>query len=171
MKSLCLIRHAKSDWSDHEMCDHDRPLAPRGVRATGLIGARLRDTGIVPDLIVSSTALRACETARGIARTWTPAPPVRTRRDIYLAEPATLLAVLRTIDDGVGTVALVGHEPGIRLFGLALSGARPAPFAHKYPTGAVAVFSIAADRWREVGRGSGRLVAYILPRALESGTA
>ena len=166
MKTLFLVRHAKSDWSDPELDDHDRPLAPRGIRAAGLVGAALLPGG-APDLVISSTATRALDTARRIAALWTPPPPVAARRELYLAGPDRMLATLCALGQAHDIVMLVAHEPGIRHLAVALDASAAPPFAARYPTGAVAVFRFQADRWPAIGAGSGTRVDWILPRDLE----
>ncbi len=166
MKTLLLVRHAKSDWSDPALDDHDRPLAPRGIRATGLIGSALAPR-TAPGVIMSSTANRAFDTANRIAAYWNPAPPVVESRELYLASPGQMLAVLGTFGGAHETVMLVAHEPGIRHLALVLDGSTDPPFTVRYPTGAVAVLRFEADRWSALEPGSGVRVDWILPRALE----
>ncbi len=166
MKTLLLVRHAKSDWSDPALDDHDRPLAPRGIRATGLVGSALASRA-APGVVISSTATRALDTANRIAACWTPSPPVVERRELYLAAPGQMSAVLGTFGHAHETVMLVAHEPGIRHLALVLDGSADPPYAARYPTGAVAVLRFETDRWSAIKPGSGVRVDWILPRVLE----
>lgn len=166
MKTLLLVRHAKSDWSDPALDDHDRPLAPRGIRATGLVGSALAP-GAAPGVIISSTATRALDTANRIAAYWNPPPPVVERRELYLAAPGQMISALGTLGGAHETVMLVAHEPGIRHLALVLDGSADPPFAARYPTGAVTVLRFETDRWSALEPGSGVRVDWILPRALE----
>lgn len=114
MLRLILLRHGKSDWGDPMLDDFDRPLAPRGLRNVPEMGRRLARRGPVPDLIVSSNALRAISTARAVAR------ELDYREDriveapsLYLASPGEMLAVARRSGADVGALMLVGHNPGM----------------------------------------------------------
>ena len=166
MKTLLLVRHAKSDWSNPALDDHDRPLAPRGIRATGLVGSALAP-GAAPGIIISSTATRALDTANRIAAYWTPPPPVVESGELYLGAPGQMFAVLGAAGGGHETVMLVAHEPGIRHLALVLDGSSDPPFAFRYPTGAVAVLQFETDRWSALEPGSGVRINWILPRVLE----
>ncbi len=166
MKTLLLVRHAKSDWSDPALDDHDRPLAPRGIRASGLVGNALASRA-APGVVISSTAIRARDTANRIAAYWVPSPPVVERRELYLAAPGQMISALGAFGGAHETVMLVAHEPGIRHLALALDGSADPPFAARYPTGAVTVLRFEADRWSALEPGSGVRVDWILPRALE----
>src|SRR5689334_16797430 len=113
MLELVLLRHAKSRWDRPAADDHDRELAPRGERSASRMGRLLREEGLIPDLALCSTAVRA-------RRTWELAEAglgrgqvkVDYRRQLYLASPERLLALVRSLDDpGVGRLLLIGHNP------------------------------------------------------------
>src|SRR5262252_9598847 len=118
-RTLVLFRHAKSAWPD--VADHDRPLARRGIRAAPVMGRWLREAGLLPGLVLCSTARRARETWQfaqaGLAAT----PPVSCDARIYAA--ADLLAVLREVPPATGTVLLIGHNPAIEELALLLAAA------------------------------------------------
>jgi len=165
---LYLMRHAKSSWEDAALADHDRPLAGRGRRAADAIARHMREQRIAPALVLSSTARRARETAERI-RPAIGTAPIQYERELYGASAAELLERLRTVPDELGSVLLVGHNPGIEE--LALGIARPSPrrrdLETKFPTGALATLSVDSASWQGLGFGGGDLVAFVRPRELE----
>jgi phosphohistidine phosphatase len=168
MKCLYLLRHAKSSWKARDVPDHDRSLAPRGRRAATAIAGHLRARGIEPELVLCSTARRARETFERIE----PAlgtPVVRFEPELYGASAGTLLDRLHGVGNAVGSVMLIGHNPGLQL--LALDLARPAlrvrELEAKYPTAGLATLAFPAASWRALARGTAELVGFVLPRELE----
>jgi phosphohistidine phosphatase SixA len=110
-RRLYLLRHAKSSWKDERLADHDRPLAGRGKRAAKAIAGHLRKQGIEPELVLCSTATRARETLAGI-RAVLGDGEVRLERELYRAGPGVLLARLHAGPEAVGSVMVIGHNPG-----------------------------------------------------------
>lgn len=124
-----------------------------------------------PDLILCSTALRTRQTlAPIVAAMAAPAPPINLSRDLYLASEDVLLAQFRAVGDDVATVLLIGHNDGIWRFAAALAGGGPpeelASLQAKYPTGALATFSLRDQQWRTLDLGAARLVSFVRPRDL-----
>ena len=111
MKLIVLLRHGKSDWTATYDSDHDRPLAKRGRRASRRMGRFLSKAGLAPDLIISSTARRAHETARiaSEAGSWDCA--LETTDAFYLCEPEAVIDAVRRLPSDCARVVLVGHEP------------------------------------------------------------
>jgi phosphohistidine phosphatase len=161
MKRVWLLRHAKSSWDDPALADHDRPLAPRGIKASGRIGRWARGNHVAPGLVLCSSALRAQQTLELVAHAVELPDPVVERR-LYLASAEELLRRLGKIDDAVGEALVVAHNPG--LHDLVALLAPPGP--DELPTGALAGVSLDIDRWRDVAPGSGRLDAFVRPRSL-----
>ena len=168
VKRLYLLRHAKSSWKDPGLRDRDRPLAGRGRRAAKAIARYLREQDIVPELVLCSTARRARETLERME----PAlggRAVRVEPELYGASAGALLEHLRGVPDAVGSVLLIGHNPGLQR--LALELARPAPILHeleaKYPTAALAMLVLQGPSWRDLDRGTAELVGFVRPRDLE----
>ena len=163
IKRLYLLRHAKSSWDDPDLSDHDRPLAGRGRRAAKAIGAYLREHDIEPDLVLCSSALRARET---LERLELGAAAVQIEPELYAAGASALLARLRRVPDAVGSVMLVGHNPGLQ--DLALDLARPAPDVDelrvKYPT--AALLTLILEDWEALARGTADLAGFVRPRDL-----
>jgi len=170
MKTLVLLRHAKSSWDDDTLSDHDRPLAPRGRRAAPAIAARLRDVGVLPDFVLSSTSVRTRQTLQ-LATDHLGAPAVEFEESLYLAGPGRLLRTTQEVPDSVETLMLVGHNPGMHEFALALvsedsSGRDVGRLEAKYPTAAAAVFEFDVDRWADIAPGRGSLQHFIRPKDL-----
>lgn len=163
---LILTRHAKSDWSDTMMDDHDRPLNKRGRKSATAIGDWLAAGDFLPDIALVSTAARTRETWTRIAKAFRKPVPTSFRDDLYHAEPDAMITLLRGAA-GVGTVMMVGHNPGASFFARALLAAPPndARF-DRYPTGATAVMDFEIDDWTELTWGTGQLVDFALPRDL-----
>lgn len=171
MKTLILLRHAKSDWADPELADHDRPLAERGRDAAPKMGAWLKAHGPMPELVLCSTATRARQTLALALEALGADPETRFDRGLYLAGGAGVLARLRQAPDTASTVLLVGHNPDLeqlaRRLGTTGDKAALARLAEKYPTAGLALIELPVERWAEAGPG-GRLVAFETPRTAKS---
>jgi len=113
MKTLLIMRHAKSDWENTKLADHERPLNPRGRQDAPRMGKLLKDEDLVPDLIISSTAERALTTAELTALACDFDGRLLTTRHFYLSDPADYLEQLRGVDDQFNRVMIVGHNPGM----------------------------------------------------------
>jgi len=171
MKRLYLLRHAKSDWADLDRIDADRPLSPRGRRAAPTLGRYMRREGLIPALVLASTARRTEETWDLLSETLKSDVPAETSHKLYLASPARLLKAIRGVDDKIPSVLIVGHNPGIQALALELAGSGDesgrARIAEKYPTGGLAVFDFAVDHWADVAAGGGELERFVVPRDLD----
>lgn len=170
MKTLYLLRHAKSSWDDPALPDHDRPLAPRGRKAAPRIGAEMARAGLIPDLALCSTAQRARETWDLVAAQELQTVAMETRRAIYDADGADLVALVQNLDEANDRVLILGHNPTLEDAAARLAGegdpAALSAMAAKFPTAALAVLDFAVESWRAVGPGSGRLVRFLKPRDL-----
>lgn len=117
MLRLILFRHGKSSWDDPACDDFSRPLAPRGLRSVPEMGRRLARRRELPELIVSSTALRAISTARAVAREiGYREDGILEAPDLYLASPDAILAVIRQTPASAHTLMIIGHNPGLTDF-------------------------------------------------------
>ena len=168
VKRVYLLRHAKSSWKESGAPDHDRPLARRGRRAAKSIARHLRKQGIEPDLVLCSTARRARETLARI-EPMLGAPVVRFERELYGASVDVLLDRLHAVPEAVGSVMLIGHNPGLQL--LALDLARPAPGLRelevKFPTAGLATLAFPGASWGALDRGTAELTDFVRPRELD----
>jgi phosphohistidine phosphatase len=175
MRRLFLLRHAKSSWDHPDLDDAERPLNARGQRAAPLIGRYVSGRGLVPDLILCSTAMRARQTLELVMADWETVGNVETkvtmRSSLYLASPGELLATVRRLDDDVGSVMIIGHNPGMAAFAslLAESGDRKGlkAMAMKFPTAGLAVIDLDVSAWKDAGPGQGVLQSFIRPKDLD----
>ncbi len=159
---LSVIRHAKSSWSDPELADHDRPLNKRGRRDAPRMGERLHARGFAPDIIFTSTALRARLTADAIVSACGLESRVRARRALYHAEPEEILDVVEAGAAAAGSrhVAIVGHNPGCTELVVWLTGAD----LDNLPTCGVATVRIDGERYADARRGAGHLESLETPK-------
>jgi phosphohistidine phosphatase len=161
MKTLLLLRHAKSSWKSPELRDFDRPLNQRGLKAAPLMGKFMRKRKITPDLIISSPAVRARMTAALVVENGEFQTELRYDERIYEADVETLIKVITQIDEAAETVLIVGHNPGLQELLKALTGEE-----HEFPTAALAQVSLKLDKWSAIQQKSGRLKLIITPRGL-----
>jgi len=113
MKTLLILRHAKSSWSNSRLADHDRPLNDRGRRDAPRMGRLLRDEGVVPELIISSSAERALTTAEQVALSSGYEEEIEVTRELYHAAAEDYIAQLRKRGREQSTIMVVGHNPGL----------------------------------------------------------
>jgi phosphohistidine phosphatase len=167
MKQLFLLRHAKSSWDDSELVDHDRPLAPRGRRAVKLIAEHLGRQGVKPALVLCSSALRTRETLGGIVAALGDGVSVQIEGELYAASEQSLLERLRAVEDGVESLLLIGHNPGLEQLALRLAGSghKLAVLSRKFPTGALATLEF-SGRWGDLRPGRAELTDFVTPKEL-----
>lgn len=163
MKTLLLMRHAKSDWASATGDDHERPLNPRGHEAAERMGRLLQRTGEIPDAVISSTATRARQTVDLAAAAGRWGCAVELDRSVYAAEAATLMAVVRRAPDVSHRLLLAGHEPGMSTLAHLLGGA-----ALRFPTGAIACLALRVGSWNEVSPAHATLIWFVPPRLVAS---
>jgi phosphohistidine phosphatase len=167
VRRLHLLRHAKSSWDDPALGDHERPLAPRGRRATVRIARWMREHDVRPELVVCSSAVRARETLAGVLAELEE-PEVRIEDELYAASAEALLGRVRALPDEVEDAMLVGHNPGLGNLLLLLAeprGLRERAI-EKVPTGALATLEADVARWSDLVPGETRLIAFVVPREL-----
>lgn len=171
MKTLTLLRHAKSGWNDPVARDFDRPLNGRGRKAARTVGREMRSQGLAFDRIVASPAVRVVETLEDVGEGYgRPIRPVYDPR-VYLATVATLLDIIHETDDRTESLLIVGHNPGLELLAMTLTredgDSLRGEVAIKYPTATLAEISLPVDHWLEVAKGMGRIERFIRPRDLD----
>ncbi len=172
MRQLLLLRHAKSSWDDPALDDHDRPLNPRGHHTAALLRGAMRAIGLLPDVVLVSTARRTRETLAAL-EPWDETPLVEELRSLYLATTPQLLAALNAVPETARSVLLVGHNPGLHDLALLLAGSQDAlatqeatrRLAEGFPTGGLAEFAV-TGRWSILGAGGARLDRFIDPHTL-----
>jgi phosphohistidine phosphatase len=154
MKTLILLRHAKSSWKELGLADHDRPLNKRGQRDAPRAGEVLRERDLVPDSIYSSSAERARTTAEQVVLTMDFDDDIAVDRRLYLASPDEILAFVREIQEPSERVLIVGHNPGMEEFVAAMVG-EISPMS----TAALVVLMLDVDAWADVSFQRGARIA------------
>ena len=160
MKTLYLLRHAKSSWAGADLKDSERPLNSRGEHDASVMASRLREEGPV-QAIISSTAVRAISTARLIAEgTEFPTESIVLNSGMYLAGPKKLLEVVQNLDSDLSTVMLVCHNPTITEFANCMSGAT----IDNVPTSGLVKLRFNSHNWADAMLGSATLVEFDYPK-------
>ncbi len=161
MKHLYLMRHAKSSHADKSLNDHARPLNDRGRNDAALMGRILKEKGVDPGVIISSSARRAKMTAELLAAELNYAvEAIEIEDKIYENDPDVLMAIIRSLPDNYNGVMLIGHNPSFHELIEQLS----ANMYHKVPTAAVAALQFDANAWRDVADTRSRLLWLEYPR-------
>jgi phosphohistidine phosphatase len=159
MKTLFILRHAKSSWEDPDSPDFDRPLNERGLKTAPFVGGLMREKQLRVDLILSSPARRARETAMLVRENGELAAEIRYHEKIYEASPTTLLHILAEAADEFSSVLLVGHNPGLEgLIKILTGGIQP------MPTAALAEIELNIEQWSEISPDRGKLIFIIRPK-------
>ena len=168
MKTLLILRHAKSSWEDIGRGDHYRPLAPRGRRAAKKLAKHLRRQKVAPAMVLCSSATRARETLELVAPALGPPKKILIEEGLYAASADELLSRLRRIPDATESVMLIGHNPGLQDLALTLAanGPKRSLVLEDFPTGALATLLIDVARWRDLVPGDADVVDYLVPREL-----
>ncbi len=176
MRRLLLLRHAKSSWDQENLDDASRPLAPRGRKAAPLIGRHISGRGLIPDLVLCSTAERARQTLELVGAEWDRTAggfetSVEMRASLYLATPGEMLATLRRLGDDIASVMIIGHNPGMATLTRRLAATGDPrgmkTLAAKFPTAALAVLELAIGGWQEITPGCGHLQSFVRPKDLK----
>ncbi|MET8977238.1 histidine phosphatase family protein [Streptomyces sp. NPDC004539] len=174
LRRLVVLRHAKSAWPEG-VPDHDRPLGPRGLRDAPAAGRALAGADRLPDLALCSTAERARRTWELASAQWGTPPPVRYDPRLYGADVPEHLEVVRETPPEVGTLLLVGHNPGLEdlVLALAADGVDDTldRVAVKFPTSAIAVLTWHAPTWHTLAPGTALLTEMTVPRGRKPGPA
>lgn len=145
MKTLLLMRHGKSSWKHPELSDRERPLTKRGIRASLHMGEFMVLKELVPQKIITSSAVRALETARLLAQKCQREDAIIAVDELYLAEPDLYINYLKTLPDDLERVMVVGHNPGLESLLQMLSGR-----IEMLTTAVVAFLSLPIKSWSEL---------------------
>lgn len=159
MKTLYLLRHAKSSWDDLSLSDFERPLNPRGHRTAPFMGELMKRRKLRAEIIVSSPAERAKETAVLVKEAADMPAEIVFDRRIYEASANRLRRVVADLKDKYYSAMLVGHNPGIEGFVYNLTGQ-----AEPMPTAALAIIELQIDKWNELNDNCGRVLSVIRPK-------
>lgn len=166
MKTLYVIRHAKSSWDDMDLNDFERPLNERGKRDAPRMGVRLKMKGVLPDTILSSPAKRAFSTAKRIAKViGFPKDKIKTDRQLYHAGEETILSLVQTIKNKHNIAFVVGHNPGLTDF---VNTLRIDDIEiENIPTSGIVMFEIDIENWEQLQWGTARQAWFDYPKSKE----
>jgi phosphohistidine phosphatase len=171
MRCLLLMRHAKAERLEAGGNDFDRSLAPRGQADAKTIGTYLVRHRSIPDRSVISPATRTRETWARASGAFEKTPPASFENRLYDAAPAAILDVIKQTPDSVGTLLVIGHNPGLQELAamLVASGDVDARerMGREFPTSALATISFAVETWSGVHARGGRLEHFITPKWLK----
>ena len=146
VKRLLILRHAKSSWGNASLPDWERPLSERGITDAPRVGELLRERSLIPDVIITSDAVRARTTAEAVAHAAGYTRKLVVEPSLYEATPDDVIAVLNSLaDDSAITVMIVGHNPGLEGVIVELSGEH-----QSMPTAALVHLAVPIDRWRDL---------------------
>jgi phosphohistidine phosphatase len=173
MKTLTLLRHAKSSWDDSIARDFDRPLNAKGQRAAVTMGRHMKSLGLEFDHVVVSPALRVTQTIEHLVIGYGETLAPHEDRRIYLASAATLLDIVHALPDAYARVLMIGHNPGLEDLVLLLVPDRTGDtlrdgIEEKYPTAALAELTLDTDHWANFAANAATLSRFIPPRDLDA---
>jgi phosphohistidine phosphatase len=168
MRTLHLLRHAKSSWDDESLSDHERPLSPRGIRDAKRIAKHLGTLGAPPEVVLCSSAVRTRQTLDLVKPSLGDAS-IDVEDGLYGASADALLERIHGIPESAGSVLVIGHNPGLEDLVLLLAAPGPllAEVNTKFPTSALATLALENQTWADLHQGSAQLVGYTAPRKLE----
>ena len=166
MKSILLLRHAKSSWDDPGLADFDRPLAKRGLRDAPRMGKALAKTNLHLDHVYSSPANRARSTARLVLESAGYQGAIDFDERIYHASVNELYSLVRDLPEDEETVMLVGHNPGFEDFASSLCAPTSRGASLRFPTAAMACFDVETRSWSNVKPSMATLQWFIIPKIL-----
>lgn len=166
MKTLYLIRHAKSSWDDPDLGDFERPLNKRGKKDAPNMAKRLKEKRITPDFMISSPATRAFDTCKEFARILDyDKDKIKTDKRLYHADEDQILTVIRELKDRERdeeeVVLLFGHNPGLTEFANSLLNES----IHNMPTCGIVKAQLKIDRWKDAAFGCGELEFFDFPKS------
>ena len=163
MKNLLLMRHGKSSWKNDSLADHERPLKKRGRKDSKRIAKVINKNKLVPDLILTSSAKRAKETAEVVIETLSYDKQVVYSDELYMGEPQDFISLLSDLDNELNTVMIVAHNPGLEAYLQIIDGEIEA-----LPTAGLGHLVLAIDQWRDISFDTmGDLIGFWTPKGLK----
>ncbi len=168
MKTLFLLRHAKSSWETEGQRDFDRPLNPRGRAAAAAMAQHIAAEHIVPDVVLVSPAVRTRQTAQLVHGGQTRWPAPRFVDEIYMASGETLLGLVRAAPPDAASLMLIGHNPGLEDLAFQLINTGAAELRQrldeKFPTATLCALVFEGDSWEDIASKSATLTQFTRPR-------
>ena len=163
MKTLLLMRHAKSSWKDENLKDHERPLKKRGRKDSKRIAKVIEKNNLVPDLILCSTATRARQTVDVVVETLSFNNQIVYSDNLYMGEPQDLIKALSQLDNANNSVMIVAHNPGLEAYLQIIDGEIEA-----VPTAALGYLVLVLDDWKDISFDTmGDLLGFWKPKDLK----
>jgi len=160
MKKLYIIRHAKSSWKDITLSDFDRPLNARGKHNSTFMGERLAQRGVVPDIILASSAKRAYATAKNIAKAiGYSKQKIHFSSDIYEASVQDLIEIIQSLNDSYQSAFLIGHNPSLNLL---LDTLVPSNSIENIVT--TGIVELELEHWQDISNTTAKLVSFEYPK-------
>ncbi|MDY6873086.1 MAG: histidine phosphatase family protein [Chloroflexota bacterium] len=162
MKTLLLMRHAKSSWKDETLSDHERPLKKRGKKDAKLISKVIKKKDLTPELILCSSAVRARETAKILTDALDYDGKVAYSDELYMGEPQDFVTALKNVDNKLDKVMIVAHNPGLEAYLQIIDGEIEA-----VPTGGLGYLVLVLDDWKDISLDTmGDLIGFWKPKEL-----
>ncbi len=159
MKKLFIIRHAKSSWKDFSLDDFDRPLNKRGKLNAPLMGTKLKERGVVPDIMISSSALRAKTTAEIIAKKVKYSQKIIFKKDIYEIGESAIEKILKKLDDENSVVFLFGHNPDLNML-----AEDYVDFDENIPTCGIVEIAFDCGKWKDISSENAKFISFDYPK-------
>ncbi len=158
-KKLFIIRHAKSSWKDSSLDDFDRPLNKRGMLNAPFMGEKLKEKNVVPDIIISSPALRAKTTAKIIAKKVKYSKKIIFKKEIYDVGESAIHKILKKLDNENAVVFLFGHNPDLNMLAEEFVG-----FDENIPTCGVVEIAFNCEKWRDISSLNAEFISFDYPK-------
>ncbi len=159
MKKLFIIRHAKSSWKDFSLDDFDRPLNKRGKLNAPFMGEILKEKNVVPDIIISSPALRAKTTAKIIAKKVKYSQKIIFKKDIYEIGESAIEKILKKLDDENSVVFLFGHNPDLNML-----AEYYVDFDENIPTCGIVEIAFNCGKWKDISSENAKFISFDYPK-------
>ena len=162
MKSIILFRHAKSDWNATYSSDHQRPINQRGIKASKLMGSYLAKINEIPDLVISSSALRALETLENAISAGNWESKINIEKEVYHASVSTLIDLIKRTKNIYSNICIIGHEPTFSYFIKSITDES----ISKFPTATMAKIVLKVESWNKIHNKLSKLLWIKRPREL-----
>ncbi len=164
MKTLYLLRHAKSSWKNPELLDFERPLNRRGKKDAPAMGKFLKSKEVEIELLLCSPAKRACKTAKKVAKEIAyPKQKILYKKEIYEANVADLFGVVQETPNAIASLMIVGHNPSLNDFANLLLSENP---IENIPTAGIVAISLSINSWQEIEENTGKLLFFEYPKKI-----
>lgn len=172
MKTLLLLRHAKSSWDNPVARDFDRPLNDRGRKAAKRMGGYMMKQGLAPDYILCSPSVRTTQTLDILLPYFSSTPEAEFPEGLYHGGPEGLMAAIKTAPAESNRLLVIGHNPGMQALAMQLSALEDSNrkgqrrIEEKYPTAALSCYALDIDSWKDAAPDKARLDRFITPKDL-----